>query len=151
MGDLFLFFKNQLRTLVFVSWCYIQCLPCREKLFFGCVRGSDLLESCASKVRMWPLQPCHKAEPWQEQLPFTHFPSPGIVPRFGAEVSGERGSAEPHKHQQREVSSSYSPCAKDGMGFFPSADEFITWEDAGSTRDAPFICYLKAAPAEHQP
>lgn len=49
----------------------------------------------------------------------------------GVEVSGARGSGDPSTHQHREVSCSYTPCAKGGVGFFPSADEFITWENAG--------------------
>lgn len=51
--------------------------------------------------------------------------------RCWVEVRGARGSADPSTHQHREVSCSYSPCARDEVVFFPSADEFITWEDAG--------------------
>lgn len=76
-----------------------------------------------------PCRPRHKAEPWQEQLPFTHFPSPGNIPRSrstlpppghcGVEVSGGRVSAGPNVHQHREVACSYSPCARDGVLFPP--------------------------------
>lgn len=150
MGDLFLFFffffENQLRTLVFVSWCYIQCFPCREKLAFGCMRGSDLLQACASKVRMWPLQALSQGWAWQEQLPFTQFPSPGNIPRFGSSV-GWRSAGE---EALQSLSCPYSPCARDGCFISPSADEFIAWEGAGRA-GMLLLCYLKAAPVEHQP
>lgn len=94
MGDFVSLKKNQLRTLVFVSWCYTQCFPCRGKSAFGCIRDSDLLQSCASKARMRPFEPPSRgcalagAEPAAEEpLPFAHSPGWGTSPRCGSSWS----------------------------------------------------------------
>lgn len=142
MGDLFLFFKNQLRTLVFVSWCYIQCFPCRENLAFGCIRGSDLLQSCASKVRMWPLQALSQGWALAGGAAFHTLPQPREHPTFWEHTLGSQGSVGWRSAGQEALQTptgiSTEKCPipialvqEMGWVFSPSADEFITWGDAG--------------------
>lgn len=56
---------------------------------FGCIRDSDLLQPCASKVRMRPFQPPSRgrapaggAPAAEEPLPFAHLPRRGEQPTF---------------------------------------------------------------------
>lgn len=88
-----------------------------------------------------PCRPCHKAEPWQELLPFTHFPSPGNIPRFGSMIWAARavwGGGQQGKRLCRPQQASaqmflfLQPLCKGWGGFFPpSADEFMAWGDVG--------------------
>lgn len=99
-----------------------------------------------------PCRPCHKAEPWQEQFPFTHFPSPGNIPRFGSRHSqgavgwrsvGQEALQSP-AGIHREVSCS---CSWDGGDFSPQEMNLSLGK---MQEDAPFICSLTAAAVELQ-